>query len=148
MVAQCSARWGSDILSRRVRNLLIVDLVAVGGHSAHTGSGTNRCFVLTRNPSSLGRSAEQQANLNYLYGAEYEQIWRTDLTNEDALCAVCVSITRSTATLVPGRHECMEGWHTKYWGFLVGPKHADAGILITSALIQNQKQQKEAVPGP
>ncbi|XP_046558224.1 uncharacterized protein LOC124267355 [Haliotis rubra] len=98
----------------------------VGGHSAHKGSGSNMLCAHSE-PQFTRTFSRTTGKFNYLYGAEYEQIWRTDLTNEDAPCSVCVGLTRSTATLVPGRHECMEGWRTEYWGFLVGPKHADAG---------------------
>ncbi|XP_046581839.1 uncharacterized protein LOC124289273 [Haliotis rubra] len=117
-------RWGSDTCPEGTEPAY--SGFTVGGHSAHKGSGTNMLCAHSE-PQFTRTFGRTTGKFNYLYGAEYEQIWRTDLTNEDAPCAVCVSITRSTATLVPGRHECMEGWHTEYWGFLVGPKHADAG---------------------
>ncbi|XP_067668314.1 uncharacterized protein [Haliotis asinina] len=117
-------RWGHDTCPEGTETAY--NGFTVGGHFTHKGSGSNMLCAHS-DPQFTRTFTKTTSKVNFLYGAEYEQIWRTDLTNEDAPCSVCVSLTRSNAILVPGRHECMEGWHTEYWGFLVGPKHADAG---------------------
>ncbi|XP_071092976.1 uncharacterized protein [Haliotis cracherodii] len=97
-----------------------------GGYSGHTGAGTN--VLCTHSSPQFDRTfIRNTTKHNYLYGAEYEEIWKTSLVDQDAPCVVCRSVSRATAILVPGRHECMTGWNTEYYGFLVGSKHDDAG---------------------
>ncbi|XP_046353840.2 uncharacterized protein LOC124133451 [Haliotis rufescens] len=117
-------RWGHDTCPGG--SYLAYSGFTVGGHHSHAGAGSN---ILCTHPEPQFEKtfARNTSSYNFLYGAEYEQIWRSDLADQDPPCAVCRSATRTSAILVPGRHECMEGWNTEYWGFLVGPKHDDAG---------------------
>ncbi|XP_067668319.1 uncharacterized protein [Haliotis asinina] len=97
-----------------------------GGYSGHSGAGSN--VLCAHSVPQFDRTfSRTTSKVNFLYGAEYEEIWMTRLIDQDAPCVVCRSASRTTAILVPGRHECMDGWNTEYHGFLVGPKHDDAG---------------------
>ncbi|XP_046581841.1 uncharacterized protein LOC124289275 [Haliotis rubra] len=117
-------RWGHDMCPEG--SYLAYSGFMVGGHHSHVGAGSN--ILCTHPEPQFDRTFARNTSLhNFLYGAEYEGIWKTDLTNQDAPCAVCISATGTSSILVPGRHECMEGWNTEYWGFLVGPKHDDKG---------------------
>lgn len=71
-----------------------------------------------------------------MYGVEYKlqaQDFPLSHENAEALenhnvpCAVCMSKVRSSQLMVPGRRDCVSGWHLEYSGFLMAGDYQTTG---------------------
>ena len=108
-------RWGSSTCSGSSQ----VVYHGVAGGSRYNQHGASNFLCMTLSP----KFRLVTGNASYVYGAEYE---RGPRTNQDAVCAVCLS-PKSSVLMIPGTNVCTPEWNAEYSGFIMAGGAHDKG---------------------
>lgn len=110
-------RWGHSQCPSTAQ--LVYSGRAGGSHQKDSGGGSNpQCLPL--DPNYLSTYGGSQANIAYMYGAEYATFYsQKSVYNHDVLCAVCYVNQRSAFYMVPAKYTCPTGWTREYYGYLM-----------------------------
>ena len=92
-----------------------------GSHYTHNGGGSNY-LCLPKDPIYDKIKAGSQGS-SYIYGVEYEtnqnNLFKNNLHDNEAPCAVCLTQSRSGHVMIPARNVCPSGWTMEYKGYLM-----------------------------
>ena len=101
-------------------HLITIKGYAVGGMYDQSGSATEY-VCLPHDPNLITNVAPTNpyGATTHIYGAEYEDnVFGSNVFNNDVPCAVCHSTLRSSVLMIPGRNHCNNGWKFEYNGKL------------------------------
>ncbi|KAJ8299342.1 hypothetical protein KUTeg_023402 [Tegillarca granosa] len=88
---------------------------AGGSYFNHTGGAAE--YVYAPPDPDFGKNIPA-AYSTYLFGAEYETDYFGQPWQEDVPCAVCRSVTATSALMIPGKNHCYQNWKVEYRGRL------------------------------
>ncbi|KAJ8297425.1 hypothetical protein KUTeg_023956 [Tegillarca granosa] len=99
-------------------------------------SGAADYLCLPPDPN-FGPSHPDDSDVQYIYGAEYDNYFYKNLFDDDVPCAVCRSTVRTTALMIPGRNDCYKGWKKEYYGTLASDRFRHSAATQFVCLDEN-----------
>ena len=117
-------RWGKS--SCPSGTSLVYAGRTAGTHHTETGGGAN-LVCLSNTPQFLSYTPGTQNGRGYLYGTQYQTGRRhtgdfgplSGVTQHNAPCAVCYSVTKEVSIMIPGQTSCPYSWTREYYGYLM-----------------------------
>ncbi|KAL5017860.1 hypothetical protein ScPMuIL_003582 [Solemya velum] len=124
-------RWGRTQCNENGSELVYTGITA---STHYKQSGGTDYLCLTTDVTWGNHDDRADGWGGFLYGTEYDiqslrsnLIFGENIGNHNVPCSVCLSSSRRTVLMIPGRFECIDGWRTEYHGYLMTGHHSHKG---------------------
>ena len=117
---QTYVRWGRTTCPERQATELVYSGRVGGSHYNNAGGATNY-LCMPDNPDYLQYDSGMQGE-NYVYGVEYNLPAGEPLSvnhDRNVPCAVCMTVSRFSLLMIPGKTSCPVSWTREYYGYLM-----------------------------
>ena len=118
-------RWGKSTCPNIAGTKLVYEGITGKSGYSNKGGGINyQC--LPKDPQYLTYYSSVSSRRGYMYGVEYEiedSGPLKSLHHHGVPCAVCLTYTRGTVLMIPGKYTCPSDWTREYYGYLMAERY-------------------------
>ncbi|VDI84115.1 Hypothetical predicted protein [Mytilus galloprovincialis] len=117
-------RWGKTRCDGSNTTETIYSGQVGGGHYTLSGASVN--YICLPNDPDAEQPLKKNPYYAFLYGEEYEIFdhnqpkgLRSGIGQHDVACAACLTKSKTSSIMIPGRKTCYNGWTKEYEGILM-----------------------------